>query len=74
MPLFARNGVPQLSPDEFDPMQMQRTLSGQSGRQIFFNQSGRAFCLYVVLGSHRRRQVLVPLVNEVLATLEIDEI
>ena len=74
MPLFARNGIPQLSPDEFDPMQMQRTLSGQSGRQIFFNEAGRAFCLYVVLGSHRQRQVLVPLVNEVLSTIKIDEL
>ena len=45
---------------------------GQSGRQIFFNANGRAFCLYVVLGSHRQRNVLVPLVNEVLATLEIE--
>ncbi len=70
-PLFARTGVPQLSADEFDPQQMQRTLSGQSGRQIFFNDAGRAFCLYVVLGSHRQRGVLVPLVNEVLASLDI---
>ena len=53
---------------------MQRTLSGQSGRQIFFNESGRAFCLYVVLGSHRQREVLVPLANDVLASLAIDSI
>ncbi len=71
-PLFARSGVPTLDPSEFDPQQMQRTLSGQSGRQIFFNTAGRAFCLYVVLGSHRQRQVLVPLVNEVLASLVIE--
>lgn len=69
--LFARSGVPQLTPDEFDPQQMQRTLNGQSGRQIFFNEAGRAFCLYVVLGSHRQRGTLVPLVNEVLANLVI---
>jgi hypothetical protein len=71
-PLFARSGVPVLDPAEFHPQQMQRTLSGQSGRQIFFNVAGRAFCLYVVLGSHRQRNVLVPLVNEVLASLIID--
>jgi len=69
--LFARSEVPRLDPSEFDPQQMQRTLAGQSGRQIFFNVSGRAFCLYVVLGSHRRRNVLVPLVNEILASLVI---
>jgi len=72
MPLFARAGVPQLTTEEFHPQQMQRTLSGQSGRQIFFNVNGRAFCLYVVLGSHRQREVLVPLVNNVLASLEIE--
>ncbi len=71
-PLFARSGVPVLDPDEFHPQQMQRTLSGQSGRQIFFNANGRAFCLYVVLGAHRQRSTLVPLVNEVLASLEIE--
>lgn len=71
-PLFARSGVPQLTPEEFHPQQMQRTLMGQSGRQIFFNANGRAFCLYVVLGSHRQRNVLVPLVNDVLSTLEIE--
>ena len=73
-PLFARTGIPQLTPEEFDPQQMQRTLQGQSGRQIFFNAAGRAFCLYVVLGSHRQRNVLVPLVNEVLRSLEIEAI
>ncbi len=71
-PLFARSGVPQLTADEFHPQQMQRTLSGQSGRQVFFNVAGRAFCLYVVLGAHRQREVLVPLVNEVLRSLEIE--
>lgn len=70
-PLFARSGVPVLTPDEFHPQQMQRTLTGQSGRQIFFNVSGRAFCLYVVLGSHRARHTLVPQVNAVLASLDI---
>lgn len=70
-PLFARSGIPELTADEFHPQQMQRTLNGQSGRQIFFNEAGRAFCLYVVLGSHRQRNILVPVVNEVLASLDI---
>ncbi len=71
MPLFARRGVPVLTPEEFHPQQMQRTLSGQSGRQIFFHEAGRAFCLYVVLGGHRQRQMLVPIVNDVLESLDI---
>lgn len=73
-PLFAKKGVPVLQPGEFHPQQMQRTLSGQSGRQIFFNEGGRAFCLYAVLGSHRRRDVLVPLANEVLTSLVIEPV
>lgn len=73
-PLFARSGIPRLTPEEFHPQQMQRTLAGQSGRQIFFNANGRAFCLYVVLGAHRQREILVPLVNEVLASVNIDSI
>ena len=72
MPLFAQSGIPRLSADDFDPQQMQRTLSGQSGRQVFFNVAGRAFCLYVVLGSHRQRSALVQVVNEVLANLVIE--
>lgn len=71
-PLFAHSGVPTLAPEDFHPQQMQRTLMGQSGRQMFFNVNGRAFCLYVVLGSHRQRNILVPLVNEVLASLDIE--
>lgn len=71
-PLFARTGIPVLTPEEFDPQQMQRTLSGQSGRQIFFNANGRAFCLYVVLGAHRQREVLVPLANDVLQSIVIE--
>ncbi|MFT7473446.1 MAG: hypothetical protein ACI81L_000361 [Verrucomicrobiales bacterium] len=71
-PLFARTGIPELTAQEFHPQQMQRTLSGQSGRQIFFNAAGRAFCLYVVLGAHRQREVLVPIVNGVLASLAIE--
>jgi hypothetical protein len=51
---------------------MQRPIAGQSGAQYFFNQSGRAFCLYVVLGAHARRQESVPEVNQVLAGLRID--
>ncbi len=71
-PLFAREGIPVLTADEFHPQQMQRTLQGQSGRQIFFRHLGRAFCLYVVLGSHRQRQALVPVVNDVLGRLSIE--
>lgn len=71
--LFARRGVPRELPAElFSPTSMQRTIPGQSGLQVFANEQGRAWCLYVVLGSHQRRSVLTPVVNEVLGTLRIE--
>jgi hypothetical protein len=70
--LFSRSGVPRVAATDFAPNNMQRPIAGQSGAQYFFNQSGRAFCLYVVLGAHARRQELVPEVNQVLAGLRID--
>ena len=39
---------------------------------MFFSEEGRAFCLYVVLGSYRRRHDVVPEVNAVLATLHLE--
>jgi hypothetical protein len=51
---------------------MQRAIRGQAGVQRFFNDQGRAFCLYVVIGSFAHRQSLVTRVNQVLATLTID--
>jgi hypothetical protein len=70
--LFARSGIPRVAVSDFGPNNMQRPIAGQSGAQYFFNQSGRAFCLYVVLGAHARRNELVPEVNQVLAGLTID--
>lgn len=70
--LFARRGTPHdLALTDFDASALQRTLVGQSGCQRFFNEQGRAFCLYVVLGSHTRRHTLVPQVNSLLSTLEV---
>ncbi len=71
-PLFAALGIPRvLSPDDFSPGMLQRALRGQAGVQRFFQEAGRAFCLYVVLGSFVRRRELVVSVNEVLASLEV---
>lgn len=71
-PLFAAEGMPrQLHPADFDRDALQRALVGQSGVQRFFTESGRAFCLYVVLGSHIDRAELVPRVNAVLSSVEI---
>jgi hypothetical protein len=70
-PLFAAQGIPQLRPGDADPATLRYTMPGQSAVQRFFSVNGRAFCLYVVLGSHRRRLGQIGLVNDLLATLEI---
>ncbi|HSO96796.1 MAG TPA: hypothetical protein VLV81_12235 [Acidimicrobiia bacterium] len=70
--LFAPVGLPRtLDPDAFDPRVLNRQLPGQAGLQRFFNEAGRAFCLYVVLGGFQRRHDVVPAVNGVLATIQI---
>jgi hypothetical protein len=70
--LFASSGMPgELRTDEFSSRQLQRTLPGQGGVQRFFVEEGRAFCLYVVLGSMAERSRVVPKVNAVLATVTI---
>jgi hypothetical protein len=73
--LFALEGMPRtLDPDDFDPGTLQRQLAGQAGRQVFFQEAGRAFCIYVVLGAYTRRHVVVPAVNSVLASIRIEEL
>ena len=70
--LFQQQGMAlPLGTDCFSPAGLQRTLPGQSGAQFFFNEKGRAYSLYVVLGSHAQREQLVPLANSVLQTVEI---
>lgn len=64
-------GLP-LHPDDFLPTSLQHLLPGQSGLQRFYSQAGRALCLYVVLGSHVRRSILVPRANAVAATLIVE--
>ena len=71
--LFITQGIPRpLDPGQFDRHALQQGVPGQSGLQQFFTHNGRAFCLYTVLGSHIDRAELVQIVNDVLATLEID--
>ncbi len=70
--LFSRMGMPRsLTPDDFRPYLLRRGLGGQSGTQWFFTEAGRTFTLYVVLGSHVRRAVLVPRVNELISGVVI---
>jgi hypothetical protein len=71
--LFANQGLPRrLNPRAFSPRQLQRTLGGQAGFQWFFNEGGRAFCLYVVLGDAGDAHRLVRKVEQVLTALTIE--
>ena len=72
-PLFSRAGMPRsLDGEDFDPNALQRAIDGQGGRQVFFHEAGRAFCLYIVLGSYQRRYQVIGHVNDVLGTIRID--
>jgi hypothetical protein len=71
--LFARVGLPRaLDPGDFSTSALQRPVVGQAGTQAFFNEAGRAFCLYVVLGAYRNRTRVLPTVNQVLGRIRID--
>jgi len=70
--LFERQGLPKsVAASDFDRDALQFGIAGQTGMQHFFTENGRAFCLYIVLGSHIDRAELVPLVNSVLESLVI---
>jgi len=69
--LFASQGIPAIAASDFDRSVLQRSIGGQSGVQRFFTVAGRAFCLYVVAGSHLDRSDIVPPIGELLASLRI---
>ena len=71
-PLFAHRGMPRtLGPGDFQPFRLRRGIGGQSGTQWFFEEAGRPFTLYAVLGSHARRGGRVPRLNDMLAGIRI---
>jgi hypothetical protein len=69
--LFEPEGLPTLRPEMFSPRKLQRTIEGQAGCQFFFNQGGRAFCLFVVLGDYGNRIKLTKVANELVARLDL---
>jgi hypothetical protein len=64
-------GLPSPSAGDFHPHAQQRVLPGMCGTQMFFNDRGRALCLYVVLGSWSLRRPLVAKTNVALAGVTI---
>ena len=72
--LFRNEGMPAgLGANDFSPTAMPRAMPGRTAAQWFFSLAGRAFCLYVVLGSHAQRAGMMTLVNQVVETLRIDD-
>jgi hypothetical protein len=70
--LFANRFPRRLLVREFGPDNLQRPLPGQAGAQRFVRSGGRAFCIYAVLGSYGLRRRLVPELNRVLETIDIE--
>ena len=71
---FAASGVPEIDPAAASPSNLLRRIPGQAGYQRFFNDNGRAFGLYVVIGAVARARSAAPKVDGVLATIEIDPV
>lgn len=71
MSLFSSEGMPTVGVQDFAPEGMQRPIRGQSGAQKFFHKDGRAFALYIVVGSHLSRASFVEEINDVLAAIEL---
>ncbi|MGI8776169.1 MAG: hypothetical protein ACR2LJ_01975 [Acidimicrobiales bacterium] len=70
--LFASEGFPpSLRPDRFSPNAMPKMVPGKTGAQHFFTLDGRAFCLFVVLGSHNDRVRLAALASSVTSSIKV---
>lgn len=67
------SAVPALTPDAYRPRQLQRTILGQAGVQRFFTVSGRAFCLYSVIGAMTNRVPLTARANQVIASFRVEQ-
>jgi hypothetical protein len=68
---FARSGLPKVRLSDVHADAQQRLVQGHCGAQWFFNANGRAFSLFVVLGSWVMRRTLVDTVNRVIPTITI---
>lgn len=72
-PLFASLGPDRFGADDFHRGTMHRPMPGHTGHQQFFRTpGGRAFSLYVALGSHRLRSAGAARAAAVVTTIRID--
>jgi len=64
--LYGTVGLPRVRPEQFGPNALARRLPGQTGVQLFFTESSRPLCLYVVIGSDREVASSSTRVNQIL--------
>jgi hypothetical protein len=70
--LFSSNALPwPLPADGVSRSSLQRSVPGQAGIQRFFSTSGRAWCVYVVVGSWSNRGALLAEANAALSGVRI---
>ena len=70
-PLYANPAPARIDAGELRPQTLLRRRPGQRGVQRFFTSSGRAMCLYVVVGSAAHAADLAAAVSGVLASLTV---
>jgi hypothetical protein len=70
--LFAHQGRPPVRASGFSSAQLQRTLPGQSGCQLFFTELDRPLCLYIVIGDHRRVPAVIAETRAAVASVKVE--
>jgi hypothetical protein len=70
--LFAGRGIPgPLRSADFSRASLQVSRPGQAGVQRWFGEAGRAWCLYVVVGSWEGRAALARRANALVEAIEV---
>ena len=69
--LFSAKRPPFLRATDFNRDMLQQRIEGQGGTQRFFTESGRTFCLYVVVGDYIDRAEVLEDLNHVLGRISI---
>lgn len=69
--LFGKPRPPFLRASDFSRDTLQQRVEGHGGCQRFFTESGRAFCLYVVVGDYIDRVDALESINRVLGRVTI---
>ena len=70
-PAFARAGLPRIRLVDVHAEAQQQLVQGHCGAQWFFHTEGRAFSLFVVLGSWVMRRSLIATANTALGGVSI---